>query len=311
MDVEANRAVARVPQKKSAALKRFWVREGSSWLLVIPTLLAFVFFSWQPLVSGVVLSFFKTQGYEAVSWAGLDNYVDIVQNSVFRHLLVNSFLYVAWSLIIGAAFPILVSVMINEIRIGKSFFKFAVFFPNMVPAIAAAMMWMFLFQPGKGGLLNMLITSIGIPEQSWLQNPNMTIPLIIITITWRNFGGTVLLYMARLSGINHELYEAASLDGAGVWRRFWNVTLPQMSGLIGLMLILQISGVFQIFNEPLVMTSGGPGNASITLMLQSYLYAFQYFEAGHALALGVITFLILMCITAIYFFFEKKWDKET
>lgn len=286
------------------------LRDWSSWVLILPTLFAFFFFSWQPLVKGIFLSFFKTEGYEAVSFIGLQNYRDVIQNSAFQQTLLNSFMYVLWSLIIGFVVPIIVAVLINELRHGKSFFRFAVFFPCMVPGIAASMLWMFLFEPGKGGVLNMLLSAVGLPIQQWLQNPNMTIMLIIFTITWRNFGGTVLLYLASLQSINSDLYEAASLDGANVWRRFRSITLPQISGMIGLMLILQVSGVFQIFNEPLVMTEGGPNNASMTLMLQSYYYAFRSFQAGHSMALGVITFLILMVLTVVYFKMDKKLNRE-
>lgn len=289
---------------------RQMLRDWSSWVLILPTLFAFFFFSWQPLVKGIFLSFFKTEGYEAVSFIGLQNYRDVIQNSAFQQTLLNSFMYVLWSLIIGFVVPIIVAVLINELRHGKSFFRFAVFFPCMVPGIAASMLWMFLFEPGKGGILNMLLSAVGLPIQQWLQNPNMTIMLIIFTITWRNFGGTVLLYLASLQSINSDLYEAASLDGANVWRRFRSITLPQISGMIGLMLILQVSGVFQIFNEPLVMTEGGPNNASMTLMLQSYYYAFRSFQAGHSMALGVITFLILMVLTVVYFKMDKKLNRE-
>ncbi|WP_372635394.1 carbohydrate ABC transporter permease [Cohnella sp.] len=299
-------------QKRTAASRivRYLSREWSSWLLVVPTIIVFFVFAWQPLVSGIVLSFYKTEGYKAVEFIGLQNYVEVIQNSVFRQTLINSFLYVFWSLVIGFAFPIAVAIIINELRHGKSFFRFAVYFPNMVPAIAAAMVWMLLFQPGQNGVLNMLISYLGIPAQGWLQDPSMTIPLIVVTMTLRGFGGTVLLYLASLQGINQELYEAASIDGAGVWRKLFRITLPQISNIVGLMLILQISGVFQVFGEPLVMTEGGPNNASMSLMLQSYFYAFRYFQAGHSMALGVITFLILMVLSVIYFWLDKKFDKE-
>ncbi|BBH22048.1 ABC transporter [Paenibacillus baekrokdamisoli] len=295
-------------QKKQLIL--YWLREWSSWLLIIPTLLFFFFFAWQPLFSGLVLSFFKTQGFKGVELNGLQNYMDVIQNSVFQQTLINTFLYVFWSLIFGFFVPVIVAIIINEMRHGSSFFRFSVYFPSMVPGIAAALMWMFLFNPGEGGVLNIILDKIGIPAQEWLQNPKMSIILIVLTITWRNFGGATLLYLASLQGVNNELYEAASIDGAGIWRKFRSITLPQIAPMISLMLILQISGVFQVFNEPLIMTEGGPSNASMSLMLQSYFYAFRYFEAGHSLALGVITFVILMILTIYYFKLEKKWEKE-
>ncbi|GBF75730.1 ABC transporter [Paenibacillus sp. 598K] len=278
--------------------------------MIVPTLLFFFFFSWQPLFQGIILSFFRTEGFEGVEWIGIQNYLDVMQNAVFQQTLVNTFVYVFWSLVIGFAVPIVVAIAINEMRHWGSAFRFSVFFPNMVPGIAAALMWMFLFNPGEGGVLNMLLGWFGLPTQEWLQNPDMTILLIILTITWRSFGATTLLYLASLQGINSDLYEAASIDGAGIWRKFRSITLPQIAPMISLMLILQVSGVFQVFNEPLVMTEGGPSNASMSLMLQSYFYAFRYFEAGHSLALGVVTFVILMLLTIVYFKLEKKWERE-
>ncbi|THF73745.1 carbohydrate ABC transporter permease [Cohnella fermenti] len=298
------------PKPAASRILRYLAKEWSSWLLVVPTIIVFLIFAWQPLVSGIYLSFFRTEGYSAVEFIGFGNYVDVIQNSVFLQTLKNSFVYVFWSLVIGFVFPIAVAIAINELRRGKSFFRFAVYFPNMVPAIAASMVWLLLFQPGENGVLNMLLSYIGIGPQGWLQDSRLTIPLIVATMTLRGFGGTVLLYMASLQGINQELYEAASIDGAGVWRKLFRITLPQISNIVSLMLILQISGVFQVFGEPLVMTEGGPNNASMSLMLQSYFYAFRYFEAGHSMALGVITFLILMVLTVIYFWLDKKFDKE-
>ncbi|MFC5404141.1 carbohydrate ABC transporter permease [Cohnella soli] len=298
------------PKRKKSSLIMYWMKEWSSWLLIIPTLLFFFFFSWQPLLSGVWLSFFKTKGFKAEGFNGLQNYIDVVTNSVFQQTLINTFVYVLWSLVIGFVFPIVVAVMINEMRHFKSFFRFSAFFPSMIPGIAASLLWMFLFEPSENGMINRILGSVGIQPLGWLQDPNLTIVTIILTITWRNFGATTLLYLASLQGVNNDLYEAASMDGAGIWSKFRNITLPQVAPLIGLTLILQVSGVFQIFNEPLVLTEGGPNNASMTLQLQSYFYAFRYFEAGHSAALGVITFLILMVMTIYYFRLQKKWDRE-
>ena len=156
----------------------------------------------------------------------------------------------------------------------------------------------------------MLFTKLGIAPSQWLQNPSMTIPLIVLTITWRSFGGTTILYVASLQGVNHELYEASTIDGAGIWKRITNITIPQIFPIISILLILQIIGVFQVFAEPLTMTDGGPNNASMSLMLQSYFEAFRYFETGKAQAVGGITFVILAVFTVIYFRINKKMNAD-
>jgi multiple sugar transport system permease protein len=281
-----------------------------SWLLVVPSLVFFIVFHWQPLVSGLLLSFYQTQGYKAVKFIGLQNYIEIVTNSVFRQTLLNTFMYVFWSLVFGFVVPIVVAIMINEMRRLQAFFKFAVFFPGMVPGIAAALLYAILFEPGKNGVLNSLFGTVGLTPSEWLQNPHLTIPLIVLVMTWRGFGSTAIIYLASLQGVNHELYEAASLDGAGVWRKLGSVTLPQIAPIIGIMLILQIIGVFQVMYEPLTMTEGGPNNASMSLNLLSYEYAFRYFKAGESLAVGGVTFVILAVVTVIYYWLNKKLQTD-
>jgi multiple sugar transport system permease protein len=286
-------------------IRRLW-RDIPVWGLVLPSLFLFIVFSWQPLVSGIYLSFFKTKGYRAERFVGLQNYAEVIRNSEFQQTLANTFSYVVWSLIIGFVLPILIAIIVNEMAHFKSFFKFSVYFPVIVPGIAAAMMWMFMFEPGAGGMLNLLLGKLGLGPYPWLQNPNWSIPLIIVTMTWKSFGGGVILYLASLQGVNRELYEAASLDGAGIMQRIRKVTIPQISNIIGIMFILQIISVFQVMYEPLTMTEGGPSNSSMSLMLQSYFYAFRYFDAGKSMAVGSITFIILLALTFVYFRVNRR-----
>ncbi|HHV99837.1 MAG TPA: sugar ABC transporter permease [Clostridiaceae bacterium] len=278
----------------------------AAWLLLIPSLISFIIIVWMPMISGIVLSFFETKGYDAVKFVGLRNFIDVIQDSEFKSTLLNTVSYTVWSLIIGFLFPIFVGILLNEMIHLKAFFKFSVYFPTIVPGIACSLLWSFMFDPGKGGLLNSLLAQLGLPQSSWLQNPKLTIPLIVTTMTWKGFGGTSLIYLASLQGINQELYEASIIDGASVVQRIRYITLPQIANIILLMLIMQIIGVFQVMAEPLTMTDGGPNNASTSLMLQSYFYAFRYFRADKSMALGVITFVMLALLTVIYQLFSKK-----
>ncbi|MBD1382276.1 carbohydrate ABC transporter permease [Metabacillus arenae] len=301
-------------EQKSSILRQIktffnrFLRDIPAWLLIVPSLLFFILFSWQPLISGFTLSFFETKGYEAIKFVGFQNYIDVMSNSVFQQTLINTFLYVFWSLVFGFLVPIVVAIIINEMLHLQSFFKFAVYFPNMVPGVAAALLWTFVFYPGENGLLNTIFQNLGLAPSQWLQNPHLTVILIVITMTWRGFGATVILYLASLQGVNRDLYEAASLDGAGMLAKIRHITIPQIFPIISIMFILQVIGIFQVLYEPLTMTGGGPNNASMSLMLQSYFYAFEYFEAGRSLAVGVITFLILAILTVFYFKIDKKFN---
>lgn len=281
-----------------------------SWLIGLPTILLFVFFVYEPIVSGVVLSLFKTKGFKIKDFAGLKNYVDVINDRLFTITVVNSFKYTIWSLLLGFLIPIIVAVIINEMVHWKSFMKISVYTPVMVPGVAAFLIWQFFFEPGDGGVLNVLFSKIGLPQLQYLQDPKLTIPLIVLTMTWKSFGSTVLIYLASLQGINNELYEAAAIDGAGILRKLTHITVPAIYNMARLMLILQIIAVFQVMVEPMVMTGGGPDNASVSLMFLNYKFAFVNFQAGKSMALCVIVSFFLIILTVLQLKLIKEKDTE-
>lgn len=278
------------------------------WILAVPTLALFVIFNWEPLVENVVDSFYYLQGFNPVQFAGLANYQSVLSNTAFVQTLDNTFIYVAWSLIIGFPLPIIAAVAINEMRRAQGILKFAVYLPAMVPSIVTALLWGLLYQPGGAGLLNRLLHVFGLAPSVWLENSHLTILLIIVATTWGGFGTTTLLYLASLQGVNPELYDAASIDGAGVWKKLKNIALPQIAPIIIILLILQIIGVFQILIQPLAMTSGGPSNASMSMLLLSYYYAFKFFIPADSMAIGVITFVILVGFSFLYFRLQRRYS---
>jgi multiple sugar transport system permease protein len=190
----------------------------------------------------------------------------------------------------------------------KSLFRVGIYFPNIVPGLATVLMWGFIFKPGKTGVLNILLGTVGIDPMVWLSNPKLTIPLIVMTMTWKGAGATALIYLACLKGINPELYEAAIIDGAGIWQRIKHVTIPNIRNLGSTLLILQVITVFQILYEPLVMTNGGPNNASISIMQLVFKFAFEKFDYPKAAAVSVIISIFLITLTAIYNKFNKPKD---
>jgi multiple sugar transport system permease protein len=200
------------------------------------------------------------------------------------------------------------AVIINEIRAGKSFMKTSVYIPNVVPGMAMVLLWGFLFRPGETGTLNIILGKIGIEPLPWLTNPSWTIPLIVVTMTWKAAGATTLLYIAGLQGIDPELYEAAIIDGASIFTRLRYITIPCIYNLARTLLILQIIAVFQILYEPLVMTNGGPNNASISIMHLVFKFAFERFDYPKATAVSVIISIILVVLTLLYFKISKSQD---
>ncbi len=281
----------------------------SAWVIMLPAILLFAFFVWTPLLESVRLSLYEAKGVRLEQFVGLENYIRMFTHPNFWPALRNTFLYIFWSLVLGFWIPIVIASLLTEVMHLKGFFRVGVYFPNIIPGISTVMLWGFFFRPGENGVLNILLGKIGIDPQMWLTNPHLTIPLIVLTMTWKAAGSTALVYMAGMSGVNPELYEAATIDGATPWQRFTRITLPGILSLGKTLLILQIIAVFQILYEPLVMTNGGPNNASISIMQLVYKYAFEDYNYPMAAALSVLICVILGFLTVIYFRVTKKVDQ--
>ncbi len=282
------------------AKSKFRKRDWAGWLVMVPSLVLFAFFIWEPLIENIRLSLYTAKRYELVEFVGFDNYVKAVRSPDFMAAFSNTFEYIFWSLLIGFLVPIVVGILISETVHFKGLFRVGIYFPNIMPSLATVWIWSFFFTPGDTGVLNILLGKLGIEPLMWLTDPDMTIPLIIISMTWKSAGATALIYMANISSISADLYEAATIDGAGIWQRTRFITLPSVFGLAKTLLILQVISVFQILQEPMVMTNGGPNNASISIMMLMYRYAFRDFNFPVAAAISVMICLVLVLLSGIY-----------
>lgn len=288
-----------------------WImRDVRAWLLLLPLVLLFYLFVWRPTVMGAYWSFFRMKGYTPTEFIGLENYLQVIKDTQFWPTMVNTLEYVFWSLIIGYIPPLIIAIMLNEMIHMKNTLKIMIYLPSIIPAVAAMLMWYFIYYPDETGLLNSVLVSLGMDPYGWLNDPNHVIMYIIIEMTWKSFGGTMLMYFAALQSTSRELYEAATLDGAGILQRVWHITFPQISGLLLLTFVNQIISVFQVLEQPMTMTGGGPDGASISLGYQLYKYGFVSGRAGHAMALGVIIFVILLILTIFYFKLEKRVNDQ-
>ncbi len=284
-------------------------RNIPGWAMILPSLLLFVLIVWRPICIAFYYAFFRMQGLQTVSFVGLQNFKDVLTDTAFLQTMLNTVKYVLWSLVIGLPLPFLAAVMINEMVYLKGYFKFVLYLPVIVPTVATCLIWKMLYLEGSGGLLNAMLYYIGVEPQIWLSNKALVIPLIVISMTWQGFGSNMLLYLASLQSMDQSLFEAARIDGAGFWRRFWHILMPHMRGIILLLAIRQIIGVFQVTEQPMVMTGGGPNGASMSLGLTNYLYAFRYGQFDKSMALGVIAFLLLLILTFVYFKLDRKFSE--
>ena len=298
------------PERISARGKR--AEALKAWLIMLPGLILMAFFVWEPLLESIRMSLYKTENIELVEFIGFKNFISVMGKDNFLQALLNTFSYTFWSLLIGFALPILLAMLIGETVRGKGFFRTAAYLPNMLPGLAVIILWSAFFSGEKSGVLNILLSRLGVARQSYLTNANLVVPIIISVATWKGAGATALIYMAGMAGVNPELYEAAAIDGASVWQRVIHILLPSIKKLAGTLLILQIISVFQIMYEPMVLTKGGPDNASLSLMQLMWQYAFGgSMDYGKASAVAVIVTVILLGMTLIYSYFNNKesdWD---
>lgn len=294
---------------KTAAKRKFKKRDLMSWLIMLPSLLLFAFFVWEPLIENIRLSLYSAKRFELQEFVGFANYLKVFRNPDFKAAFVNTFSYTFWSLVIGYLVPIILGILISETVHFRGLFRVGIYFPNIIPGLATIWIWSYFFTPGETGVLNILLGKLGIAPLNWLNNPRWTIPLIIVTMTWKAAGSTALIYMARISGISPDLYEAATIDGASIWKRIRHITIPGIMPLAKTLLIMQIISVFQILYEPMVLKNGGPNNASISLLMLMYRYGFRDFDFPAAAALSVMVCVILIILSGVYNAVTRKVEE--
>lgn len=279
-------------------------------IFLIPSLLIFGYFAWWPIVQSVLLAFQQTNLVDSPVWVGLRNFEVLFADPLLPKAAVNTLWFAALSLAIGLPIPLLCAVLISELRRGGTLARILAYLPVVVPPVVSVLLWKVFFNPGENGVVNSLLGLIGLGPLPWLQSPDLAMPSLVIVATWSGAGTAILIYLAALSGVSSELYEAAEIDGASVWQRIWNVTLPQMRGVILILLLLQIIGALQVFTEPYVMTDGGPANATVTVMLMIYRYAFLFGNYGVATALSVLLAAVLIVVSAVYLRLTRTWSSR-
>lgn len=277
-------------------------------LIAVPAIVLFAMFSWWPILRGLVIAFQKTN-LITTSWVGFLNFEGVLSDPLLGQAIANTALYAGLALVIGFPVPIIFAVLIAEMRRSRRISSFLVFLPTVIPPVVSILLWQVFYDPGTRGLFNSILGTVGIGPLPWLQSPSSAMLSIVLVATWGAFGSTAIIYLATLMSIDSQLYEAAEIDGASIWRRIWHITLPQMRGTILLMLLLQLIGTFQIFTEPFLLTGGGPNNSTVTLLMLIYRYAFIYGNFGQAAALSLMLAAALSIVAAVYLWLSRKWSK--
>ena len=292
-----------------------WIRGGglSTLVFLVPLLLIFGVFSWFPIGRAIVMSVQKTNLVTAPTFVGWDNFVTVVNDPLFWTSIGNTAWFALLAIIIGYPIPLVVAVLMSEVKRAKGLYSALAYLPVVVPPVVAVLLWKFFYDARPTGVFNTVLGWVGIPPQPWIQSAMQAMPSLVVEATWAAAGGTIIIYLAALTSVPPELYDAAEVDGASIWQKVWHVTLPQLRSILLVTFILQIIGTAQVFLEPFLFTGGGPVNSTVTVLLLIYRYAFQNSlggDYGAATALSLMLAGFLAVLSIVYFRLTKSWSQS-
>jgi multiple sugar transport system permease protein len=303
------------PSRRRARLSLVgWIRGGglAAVLFALPMLTIFLAFSWYPIVRLVVLSFQHTNLIEPATWVGLQNFRDVVQDPLFATAVKNTAYFAGLALLFGYPIPLIAAVLISESRRFRGTYSALAYLPVVIPPVVGVMLWKYVFyEPSSVGLFNTVLGWVHLGPYGWLQSPGTAMPALVVESTWANAGTTVIIYLAALTSVDRDLYDAASVDGAGLWRKIWHITMPQIRGVLLVTFMLQIIGTAQVFLEPFLFTSGGPANSTLTVLLLVYQYAFGNSVGvgfGQAAALSLMVAAFLAVFSLVFMRLTRSWS---
>ncbi|HEY7090809.1 MAG TPA: sugar ABC transporter permease [Tepidisphaeraceae bacterium] len=271
-----------------------------------PWLIGFFVFTLVPVALSLYYSFCNYSLLQPPLFKGWANYRMLSEDPVFWKALGNTGLYGLIALPLGMLVALGVAMLLNSKVRGVSVYRTIVFLPSLVPAVASAMLWMWLFNT-QLGLINTVLRALGVTHPpGWLTDVHWAMPALVLMSFW-GIGNTVVIYLAGLQDVPRELYEAADIDGASPWRKVWHVTLPSISPVIFFNLIMGIIGVLQIFATPFILTGGGPARSTYFYTMYLYDNAFSYLKMGYASAMAWVQLLIVLVLTALAAWSGKRW----
>jgi multiple sugar transport system permease protein len=275
------------------------------YLVISPWLIGFLVFTAFPMLFALYLAGTDWELLGKPHWIGLANVTTMLNDSLFWTALGNTTFYTLLAVPSGLATALIVALLLNTGVRGSNFYRLLAYLPSQLPVVATAILWFLIFSPDYG-LANSILSGLHLPTSQWLYSTTMAKPSLVIKAAW-TFGNVMIIFLAGLRGIPTTLYEAAKIDGAGAWAQFRYVTLPMLSPIIFFNVIIATIASYQVFTDVYVMTQGGPGNATLMLVLYIYQNGFQYFRMGYAALLSWVLFLIVLILTLVQFAFARRW----
>ena len=277
---------------------------------ILPSLAGVILFLLLPVVVVLLLSFAKWNFLQPPSWAGLSNFVTMTRDDHVFHALLISAYYVLWNIPVQTVIALGLAMLLNRRLPGMGVYRALFVLPYMSTPVAMAVVWGWLFN-AQNGMINHLLSLAGITGPNWLGDQATALPVIAMIATWQYAGYNMLFFLAGLQTIPPQLYEAAGIDGASAWGQFRRITLPLLNSTMLFVLVTDVIGSFQVFDQVYVLTQGGPGSATNVINYQIYTTAFQNFDVGSASAMSLLLFGVILLVTFIQFrFFRNRTTYE-
>lgn len=289
--------------------QRKWNRRIAALVFLLPALIGLLAFQLVPMVSSVVISFSDwdlLSKWTQIHFIGWNNYAEVFKDEKSYTSIKNVFLFLIGYMPLITILGTLFAVLLNRNIRGIKFYRAAVFIPVITSWVAVSIVWRWLLN-GQSGLINYLLSKLGIHGPIWLQDDHWALVAIIAVTIWKDIGFVSIILLAGLQDISEDYYEAADLDGASAWSKLWRITVPLLSPTLFFIVTISLINSFQLFDQVLIMTNGGPAGATSTIVEQVYKNAFQFNKMGFAAAQSWVLFLIIFTITMIMQKLQRRW----
>jgi len=290
-----------MPSKKTQIQKQL-----VAYSFIAPNFIGFAVFTLVPIVFAVALAFLHWDGSNPITWAGLSNFTDLLDDDQFKAALKNTIVYTLGTVPLTLISSLFLAVVLNQGVKGRNFFRTVSFFPYVASLVAVAAVWNMIFNPSKGPV-NLFLYKLGFENvPGWAADKHWAMITIILFSVWKYMGYYMIIYLAGLQGINPELYEAANLDGTNAWQRFIYVTVPQLRPATFFVMVMLTIQCFKVYDIVYMVTQGGPGTATLVLVYDIYNKAFVSWNLGSASAVAMVLFFLVLSVTLIQFRGEKN-----
>lgn len=304
------------PQRQSTSSRSRWRNRGWVLFFLLPSAVPLVVFTLAPMVNSLWVSLHDWNLVSPMKWVGLDNYADLLTSGDTWRVLGNTLFYILGYLPLVYVGGLGLAMLLNRALKGRTFFRAAYFLPVITSWVVVALVWQWLLNPSNG-LVNQLVQPVldglnglfgtDLTAPGWWTDPQWAMPSVILASAWKDLGFVMVILLAGLQAIPGDVLEAARVDGAGVWKRFWHITFPLLSPSTFFVLVISLINGFQVFDQVYVMTGGGPSGASQVVVGQIYDLTFRYGRAGDASALSWILFVLILIVTALQMRGQRRW----